>query len=278
MKKMKFNTVAARLVVAGCVVGLFMAAQAASACTLQNWSASSGSVAPGGPNPDTANGEVLSARYSGLCAMAASGEGFVEDTSPGGIDRIRARFYVLANNTEPAVVYEGFNGTTSIFTVAIDASGTVSLSGDGLSQAVTANGVSGNWNSIELDWDAGAGQASLWVNSDASSSAPDGSDNLTSGQVVTSVKLGNLDGAAGTMNFDAYESRRATPVGRLCEGDANSDGVRDFVDIGDIFIESATGGNTPANGNPDFNDDGRVDFVDIGEVFILTATGQGDCT
>jgi len=261
MKKIKFNTVATRTVAAGCVIGMFMAAQAASACTLQNWSASSGSVAPGGPNPDTANGEVLSPRYSGLCAMAASGQGFVEDTSPGALDRIRARFYVLADNTENAVVYEGFNGSTSIFTVQVRSDGVVRLSGDGISAALTATGVSGNWNSIEVDWNAGGDQVSLWVNSDAATESADDTGVLNSGQVVTSVQLGNLSAAAGSLSFDAYESRRTTEVGRLLRGDADGNGTVGGGDITTIIDEFLNG--NIAGGQPDCDENGSIGAGDI---------------
>lgn len=269
MKKMKFNTVAVRTVAFGGVVGLFLAAQAASACTLNNWSAvvgldetdaSQGTIAPGGPNP-TAPDEVLSARYSGLCAMAASGQGYVEDTSPGGIDRIRARFYVLADNTDNAVVYEGFNGTTSIFTVQVGSDGVVTLSGDGISPPLTAAGSSGNWNSIELDWNAGGDQVSLWVNSDAATESADDTGGLNSGQVVTSVQLGNLSAAAGSLSFDAYESRRTTEVGRLLRGDADGNSTVGGGDITAIIDEFLNG--NIAEGQPDCDENGSIGAGDI---------------
>jgi len=264
MKKMKFNTVATRTVAAGCVIGLFMAAQAASACTLQNWSVpGSGDVEPGSPVADPANGVVDSARYSGLCAMAANGQGFVEDTSPGsgGLDRIRARFYVLADNTQDALIYEGLNGSTSIFTVEIGADGAVTLSGNGISAPLTAPGVSGNWNSIEVDWNAGGNQVSLWVNSDASSDVADASESVSTGQVVTSVRLGNLDGASGALSFDAYESRRSTAVGRLLVGDANSDGAVDVLDINTLANEILN--SELGSGVPDCDESGTVDVLDV---------------
>ncbi|MGM0657940.1 MAG: dockerin type I domain-containing protein [Pseudomonadota bacterium] len=261
MKITKFNMVAARTVAAGCVLGLFLAAQSASACTLQSWSSVSGAVAPGGPNPDETNNEVQSPRYSGLCAMAASEQGFVEDTNPGGIDRIRARFYVLADNTADAVVYEGFNGSTSIFTVGLGADGAVTLSGDGISQSLTAAGVSGNWNSIEIDWDAGGGQIALWVNSDADSENPDSSGSLTSSELVSSVRLGNLNSAAGALSFDAYESRRTTAVGQLLRSDANADGARNSQDIAEMVNELL--GSSLAPGQVDCNEDGEINSQDL---------------
>ena len=256
MKKMKFNTLAGRTITAGLFAGLFLASQAAFACTLGNWSAVSGDVDPGSPAPDA--GEVLSPRYSGLCAMAASGQGYVEDVSPGGIDRIRARFYVLADNTSDVVVYEGFNGGTSVFTVGLSTTGLVTFAGSGFS--LTENGVSGNWNSIEVDWNSGAGTVSLWVNSDATSAGADDTGSVAANQ-VTSVRLGSVDAAAGPMSFDAYESRRTTAIGRLLAGDANSDAglsTGDLVGIRNELLDVSL-----AAGQPDCNEDGAVSTGDL---------------
>ncbi|MBS3746147.1 MAG: hypothetical protein KGY49_03760 [Wenzhouxiangellaceae bacterium] len=269
MIKTKFNTLAARSIKAGFVVGALMAAQGAFACTVDNWSAESGNPLASGP--DGPDGKSAIARYSGLCAMqvADGAVSFVEDLNPGGIDRIRARFYVLADNTDTAVVYEGLNSTTPVFTIEVDGAGVFSVSGDGLSQQMSASGVAGNWNSVELDWDAGAGQVSLWVNSDAGSETADASESLSSGQVVTSVRLGNLNGAAGTMNFDAYESRRTTEIARLLRGDANDDGAvnsGDFTAVVNDFL-----GVSLATGQPDCNEDGAVnsgDFTCVVNLFL----------
>ncbi|MFU8831884.1 MAG: hypothetical protein ACNA7J_06965, partial [Wenzhouxiangella sp.] len=93
----------ARLALAA--AGLLFASQAALACTTDNWSGASGNVLASGP----ADSPTF-ARYSGVCAMQVpSGEaGWVQDNSPGGIDRIVARFYVLNNLTgSSAQIYRG---------------------------------------------------------------------------------------------------------------------------------------------------------------------------
>ena len=65
MKKMKFNTIAARSIKTGLAIGALVAAQGAFACTVANWNGgNSGNVTAGGPNA----GSI--ARYSGICAMA----------------------------------------------------------------------------------------------------------------------------------------------------------------------------------------------------------------
>jgi len=284
MKKMKFNTVIGRTVAAGCVVGLFMAAQAASACTLQSWSAVSGAVDPGGPNPDTTNNEVASARYSGFCAMKAAGEGFVQDNSPGGINRIRARFYVFNElaGGQSAQIFRGFsstNGSGFLFTVTLNDAGQVVLRDNVANQTVSQTSAT-PWASVEIDWSQGSGDGV--INLSVNGQTPDTNTALSnSGSPLEAVRLGNLNGASGDLSFDAYESRRTTAVGRVCPGDADPTGqsadFRDFADIDAIFVEFATLGGVPAAGAPDITEDGVVDFEDIDEVFRLFATLQGAC-
>ena len=260
MKTINFRTVATRTVAAGCLAGLMMAAQSAMACTLQNWSAavgldeadaSAGTIAPGAPNP-AAPDEVLSPRYSGRCAMAASGQGYVEDVSPGGITRIVARFYVLANNSADAIVYEGLDGTSRVFDVTVATDGTVTLSSG--SQNISTAGNAGKWNSIEIDWTSGDA-LSLIVNGGTAATGTG-----AAAGTLDSVRLGNINGAAGSLNFDAYESRRSTAVGRLVRGDANNDGSVNSGDTTAVVNEFLT--IQLSSGQPDCNEDGSVNSGD----------------
>ncbi len=262
---------------------LLFASQAALACTAANWSGNSGAnvLASG---PDGPDGKLPIARYSGVCAMQTEpGEtAFVEDLSPGGIDRIIARFYVLNDlaSGQSAQIYRGFSTTTGsgpLFTVSLSATGTVTLR-DNITLEAVSQTTSNPWASVEIDWIAGSpGSISLSVDGQTPVTEAVGND----GSLLQSVRLGNLNGASGTLNFDAYESRRSTAVGRLCPGDADqsgpSAGFRDFADIDAIFVEFATLGGVPAAGNPDITEDGLVDFEDIDEVFRLFATLQGEC-
>jgi hypothetical protein len=251
------------------IAALALLGQPALACTAGAWSADTG-VAVGGPegNPATL------ARYSGLCAMQAASSVHVEDASPGGISRIRARFYMLANNTASADVYRGFNGTGSqVFEVSVDpGNGNVTLSSGGTNATCTGCANAGEWNSIELDWDAGGGALSLWVNSDATTDAADATASLSSSQTVSSVRLGNLNGASGAMNFDSYESRRTTAIGRLVRGDANGDGSVSVFDAIAVVNESS-GTGSPAPGQPDCNEDGAVSVFDAICVVNVAAGG-----
>jgi hypothetical protein len=271
------------------------AAQSALACNLGAWQGgNSGGVTvdAGKPTPDSVP------RYSGLCGMATqSGTvGWVQDNSPGGISRIRARFYVLNNvqSGETALVYRGYdsaNATNVLFSVFVNSGGNVTLidgaTGDRVSQAGATD-----WLSVEIDWQQGSGDGaiSLSVNGqDAESST----GLANSGNPLESVRLGNLSGAnsgnllfngaplASPVTFDAYESRRTTAIGELCPGDADPAGTsadtRDFADISAIFTEFSTLGSELANGTPDANADGAVDFADISVVFDLFSNLQGAC-
>lgn len=277
MKMFNINSRFGRRATATVALGLLLGAQTAMACTVTNWNGgNTGGVVAGGPN----TGGI--ARYAGICSMQtpAAATAWVQDDSPGGIDRIRARFYVLngLGAGQSAVVYRGFSstgGTGNLFTVRLETDGTVRLIDNATAAEVQQTSSTG-WTSIEIDWSQGSGDGviSLSVNGQA----PDVQSTLSnSGSALQSVRVGNLTGASGTLNFDAYESRRTTEIGRLCEGDALPDGVRDFADINSIFVEFATGGSNPAAGTPDITEDGLVDFADINEVFVLFATGQGAC-
>lgn len=270
MKMSNLNSRLARRAAATIALGLLLGAQTAMACTVANWNGgNSGNVTAGGPN----SGGI--ARYSGICAMQTpdAATAWVEDNSPGGIDRIRARFYVLANNTSSADVYHGFAGDgTQLFRVLMRANGNVTFVSGG--EILTVAGVSGAWNSIEIDWDAGSDQMTLIVNGGTPSTSP-----FTSpGGTLSRVQLGNLNAATGMLNFDAYESRRTTEIGRLCRGNPDADGTRDINDLQVLFTELQSLGGTPAPGTPDANEDGSVGLPDLNVIFGFIQSLQGDCT
>lgn len=256
MKTIEFKFRLAQGGAAAVALGLAMAGQSAMACNADNWfDKTDATVLASGPGS-----QPSISRYSGLCAMqtSAGSEAWVEDDSPGGIDRIRARFYVLADNTETARIYRGFNaGGSAIFNVALNPNnGNIVFLSSGESVVCAGCATAGSWNSIEVDWDAGAGNISLSANGAAPVST-----SITSAETVSKVRLGNLNSAGGVMNFDAYESRRTTEIGRLLRGDANSDGN---VNVGDITAVSNEIFATPfASGQPDCNEDGNVNVGDI---------------
>ncbi|MDX1626954.1 MAG: hypothetical protein R3323_10605, partial [Wenzhouxiangellaceae bacterium] len=96
MRNATIQTLLGRAAVAGALLSAaILAAPNAMACTVANWSTSSGAVVAGDPPGGDADGSI--ARYSGFCALQTPGGSisYVQDNNPGGIDRIVARFYVL---------------------------------------------------------------------------------------------------------------------------------------------------------------------------------------
>lgn len=254
------------VVASAMIIGAALAAPSAMACTLANWSSTSGSVVANNPNgsdgdppADTTN----VARYSGSCGARMTGQGFVQDNNPGGISRIVARFYVLNElSGGSTAVYEGYSSTTgtgALFTVEMDDSGLVTLTDVATSQSVSQSSAT-NWASVEIDFgqSAGDGFISLSVNGQT---AVDQTGLSNSGSAIQSVRLGNLDGAAGALNFDAYESRRSTAVGRLLRADGSGDEAINSSDL--AILVNELGGSFLAQGQPDCNEDGTVNSQDI---------------
>jgi hypothetical protein len=255
--------------------------QSAIACSTDLWAVDTG-VTAGTPADNVA-------RYSGECA-AKSSNAFVQDDSPGqatppGLDRIVARFYVLVGDSGSPRVYSGFDDAQNrVFDVRVDvATGDVSLdSPPGGSVELTCSGcaVAEEWNSIEVDWNSGASTATMWVNSDARSvSAPDpsiASGAIGGGNLVSTVRLGNLNGSGGELTVDAYESRRTQPIGRLCVGDADGNGSIQFFDVTAIFEEVSSAGINLAKGQPDVDENGEVQFFDVSDAFGLVSAAV-DC-
>ena len=270
MKIFKLNSRLARRATATIALGLLLGAQTAMACTVGNWlGGNSGNVTPGGPNSDNI------ARYSGICAMetADSATSWVQDDSPGGIDRIRARFYVLANNSADAVIYRGFTSSdAALFGVRLNpVSGDVTLFSAGANATCSGCANAGAWNSIEIDWNAGGGARVMWGNSDARSDAADATAAFSTTNTVSAVRLGNLNDAAGVLGFDAYESRRTTAIGRLCVGDGNGDVSIGFPDVTEIFNEVSSAGVELSAGQPDVDENGEVGFPDVTQAFGLVS-------
>jgi len=237
--------------------GALLASQAALACQTTAWSDTFGSVAAGDPAADGI------ARYQGLCGLEASGQGYVQDNSPAGIDRIVARFYVLNGNTAEATIYRGFSatdGTGELFNVTLDDAGGVTFTDVATGQSVSQSG-STNWLSVEIDWVRDAnGSISLSVNGQTPAEVT-GIDTSGAAQLA-SVRLGNLDGAAGSLGFDSYESRRSTAVGRLlaCNAQASDEEVN-ILDALAVVNENNEAG--LATGTPDCDENGEIDILDV---------------
>jgi len=266
MKMFNLNSRLARRATATIALGLLLGAQTAMACTVANWNGgNSGNVTAGGPGADVA-------RYAGICAMETPDAtvAWVQDDSPGGIDRIRARFYVLADNSSSAVIYRGFTSTdAALFGVRLSStSGDVTLFGDGLNATCAGCANAGDWNSIEFDWNAGGNALDLWVNSNAITDPADVSAAFSTANTISSVRLGNLNGAVGNLSFDAYESRRTTEIGRLlaCNADPSDeqinilDALAVINEINEVELSA---------GQPDCDEDGLVTILDALDIINI---------
>lgn len=267
------KTFGGRLAVAG-ALALTLGASSAMACSLANWSSASGGFIAN--QPDGAAGDPVNAvnipRYAELCGSQApaGATSFVQDDRPGGIDRIIARFYVFNNGASDPQVYGGFSdnaGGGQLFDVSFSGSDIVFNSGGASVQDAGQTG----WNSVEVDWASG-GNISLIVNGGATQS----SGGASAGSLA-SVRLGNLTGAAGgAIGFDGYESHRSTPVGRICNCNANGS-ADDAVNVLDIIATvNEAGGGALATGTPDCNEDAAVNVLDIVQA-VNIAGGAGVC-
>jgi len=244
-----------------------LAAPSAFACQLTLWDDSTVGVIADQPQGFTTQAVQ---RYSGLCGAlipdSATGPQFVGDNTPANLDRIIARFYVLNELDAGAntVVYRGFSadngGGSVVFTVRVGANGNVTLLDNTDSGAgVISQSASTDWISVEIDWQRGSpGSISLSVNGQSPVTA---SRNNSGGPQLESIRLGNLGDAAGTLTFDAYESRRTQPIGPLLVGDTSADGQITGGDLAVLADEIL--GVALAPGQPDCTEDGQITGGDL---------------
>jgi len=231
------------------------------ACTTAQWTSVSGGGAVTAASPPTF------ARYSELCALRVTNTGYVQDNSPDNHTTFIARFYVRPSLTGSGqvdlfVAYGAENGTLQRFKVSYDGAN-LDFHADG-AQAGTVAAAGNLWHLVEVEYTS-PGSTRFWVNSDATTAAPNGTFASASGS-VESVRLGLPNGLGGfsasAATFDAYESHSSTPVGPLLRGDANADVDINILDFG--FVRNEILGNSLAIGQPDCNRDGSIDILDFG--------------
>ena len=265
------------------VAGLALGASDAFACSLQNWSSNSGGVVanqPDGAAGDPGGDTTSVPRYEALCGMqAANGmASFSQDNRPNGIDRIRARFYVIAQGLPSLTrIYAGYgdeSGGSEQFRVVFNPNNGKYILRDTASGIAVSQTGDGGWDSVEIDWDSGGGSLSLSVNGQS----PVTAGGLSAGN-LESVRLGNLSSASGLSEplvFDGYEAHRTTEVGRLCNCNANGS-ADDVVNIQDVItLSNEVGGASLASGTPDCNEDGSVGINDIIQTVNIVG-GSGVC-
>ena len=273
MKPFKMNSITKITGRVAMISGLavMLGTGSAVACSLQNWSsASTGMFAsqPDGAGGDP-SGATSSARYAGLCGATAPAGEFVQDDRPGGIERIIARFYVLNDGANDPVVYRGnTSGSVELFNVQLVGGNAVLNAGGTTVQGATQPG----WNSIEIDWDSAGGSIGIIVNGGTEDTATG-----ISTASLANVQVGNLNAAAGgSVVLDGYEAHLSTPVGRICNCNANGS-ADDVVSVQDIIVvANDAAGSALASGTPDCNEDGVVAVQDI-IITANTAAGTGTC-
>jgi hypothetical protein len=274
------------------VAGLSLAPVAFSqTCSTGQWGqggnptvgATIGSPVAGGPR-----GAAI-ARYQGRCALsggtAVAGGRYVQDSSPAGEPTFRARFYFYSSATGSTVIYRAGNAAASLTDMntgqirVVQNGTTLTVSGPtGSGTAFSTPVVANRWYAVELGYNntagvlgTGAGAVpastmSVSVRGNAVNAPVTGSVTLPAPSVANNIdfaQLGNLSGTGGVIT-DSYESRRTTPIGFLCRGDANSDNNRNILDIVAIANENnSTTATSLAAGQPDANEDGFINILDI---------------
>jgi hypothetical protein len=200
--------------------------------TLSAWSAQS----TDGGDLAVSNAAALSGSVYGLEAVVDDTAGlFVQDDTPDGEGRYRARFYFDPNGFDPGEAEGRFrtrvfiafeeNPTRRVFALVLRRlGGSYSLRGrarlDDQSQADTPFvDITGGPHFVEVDWrrasgpGAADGSLEMWIDG-TSVALLTGLDNAASG--VDFVRLGALSvkaGASGTPYWDEFESHRESAIG-----------------------------------------------------------------
>jgi hypothetical protein len=251
-------------------------------------------------------------RYEGRCGLRAptGGSHYVQDSSPAAEPTFRARFYAFLPNTGSAsTIFRAGNAADALtdyntgrIRVVWNGSNSINALGPGGTPSLTCSGLTpGRWYSIELAYNStasplGSGSDTLAANSmrmivrnealspvvNCSQTGPGVLTNANN--TIDYVQLGNLTGgpAGNAITVDSYESRRTTPIGRLCRGDANGDGNRSSGDITAIQLEFLGGGvpvgqTAQPGSKPDCNEDGIISSGDITCVSLIFLGGAGAC-
>lgn len=249
----------------------------------------------GGP----ATSPVVS-RYQGQCGLRAptNAGNYVQDSSPNGETTFRARFYAFLPNTGSAsTIFRAGNQTSDAaltdfsngrIRVTYNGTGTINVLGPGGTPNLSCAGLTtGRWYSVELAYNStgsalGTGADTLAANSlrvtvigqgnaATGDAAPQINCTQTGPGIATAAtnnidyaQLGNLTGgpAGNAITVDSYESRRTTPIGRLCRGDADNSNALSTADRFAITTELGSFGATRAPGTPDCNEDGTLSTAD----------------
>lgn len=288
---MKLKTLAS-VIAAGFALA---AVDTASACNYSLWvpDSGSGTVNTGGVATDTTGTPATATlvagrptvagtgegqpRYSGACSSLSKEPGnYVVDGSPQDETTFRFRFYVRATpTTGSTVVYRARETAgTDMITVTWNGTGFV-FNTNGGGTATVGSLTAGRWYSVEGNWAQNAAMT-VTVQGNGSNTPANATLNAAAGAAdnIDSAELGWISGgtgASGDVFTDAYEARRTNPIGRLCRGNANTNGgsanQRDIFDITTIIAEI---NNQARSGNqPDATENGVIDIFDVTTVVAI---------
>jgi hypothetical protein len=257
-----------------------------------------GAPVPGGPLATP----TAIPRYSGRCGLRApTGAGnYVQDSSPAAEPTFRARFYAFLAGTGTSNIFRAGNQADALTSITAassrilvewNGSNTITARGPGGSPTLTCSGLTaGRWYSIELGYNStasalGSGVTGVPANSmrlrvQNETAAPIDCNQVSTGGVPTAaannidfVQLGNLSGgSSGAVIVDSYESRRTTPIGRLCRGDANASNTITAGDAQAIINEFVNG--NLATGQADCNENGAITAGDAQCVLNRFTNGE----
>ncbi|AVP96026.1 hypothetical protein C7S18_01935 [Ahniella affigens] len=247
-------------------------AEMASACSVAAWTG-------GAQNSPTAGGPPTAqhSRFQGGCSLKSTAVGqTVTDNTPAGASEgaYRVQFYVKANVTgaEVDVFNAKATGGTNVIRVTYDGTNFrfyANTAASPVSVAATNN----RWYQVQLNWARGSGTGKMGIlvrgncgtsatcnpvfnDLDSATPAITGLSNNSDG--IDTAVLGWIAGAAtGDITVDAFESRRATAIARICR-DANGSGTVTPGDRTAITNELAGTVITAAAAAPDCNFDGSV--------------------
>ncbi len=243
---------------------VFADAYEGTPCSSAAWSATVGSGAAGGPADATPI-----ARYAGRCAFKTVGVGYTEDTTPNAELMYRARFYVRPEVSAGSVfVFEALDdgGTPEVALAYDPLAAAFTLHVEGITDISIPGAPPNAWYYVEIRYHAsnivsvsiqGAGAGALAIE------AP--STIVPSPPGIGTTRIGWIAAASGApvgaVTVDDFVSTRALgPIGPLCRGDANGNGLLDQPDYRAATDEILA--RTLAPGTPDCNEDGRIDAID----------------
>jgi len=263
------------------ILGLvaFAGADFAAACGTNAWGQGGVTAVIGAPVAGDPDDATSVKRYGGLCGLRASAPGnYVQDGTPAGSSEgaYIGRFYLFTGNTGEATVFQGVSGTENIINIAYNNTGTQATSGirfrkaNGSTFDEVLNIRANSWYSVEFNWNRTAATLDVVVQGNAGAAIDPAAftgHTSSAGTVgIDFVRLGWISGGAGTeVVVDAFESRRATAIGRLLRGDANGSGSITIGDASAIANEINNGtltGGAGTNAAPECNEQGGLTIGD----------------